>query len=361
MSISLVAKCLDTAYEWNHSKHWIRGQLLSRAVTLVLVPGELAALISKVIKAIFLNCLGKIPIKIARTFSSNNKIKLWDNSLNLFQTIDKIGILAAGFFCTCFLSWSFPSLNSKVHLWLGLSHGMTYNIRSLNEEINQQQICGVPVTDIEKQAQVPTKIYFSKPLLGKTESLIDVLREDWKKVKKMGETHLQIAAKLRYALYISQLNIAENKGKLSESVVQYLKLSSKNPYNSNKESHQEFAEMNNNLVPIYNRVQNLFRKKIDRLEFLFTIPQDLLKANNPALQVSLEPSSNAAYDIFTNTLETDLDWVTITNSHSKKQITFPLKMIQYIEEYGFYGGKEDNSFRIDPEAISAVFMNQNAS
>jgi hypothetical protein len=122
MSIVLAKNCIEKTQELNVSPSFFKGRLLSRAMSVIVVPTEFVALVGKVVRFVFIDSVGKFCL-LALQYCDNkdNRFKDLDDKLNPKRTARKIVALSIGLPSSILFSWSVPNLNYTIHKNFGLT------------------------------------------------------------------------------------------------------------------------------------------------------------------------------------------------------------------------------------------------
>lgn len=122
MSVVLAKNCIEKSKEWNISESFFKGKFLSRAMSVIIVPIELIALISKVARLIFIDSVGRFClVTLQYCDSKKDRFRKLDVMLNPKATAKKIAALSIGVCSSLLFSWSLPGENHAIHENLGLS------------------------------------------------------------------------------------------------------------------------------------------------------------------------------------------------------------------------------------------------
>ena len=196
---------------------------------------------------------------------------------------------------------------------------MATDIRSFHDIANLKEINGVAISKIESRAR-PGK-WASSGFLSKEDSLLGVLKKDWKTVSALGTTHIELADHLESIWDISFKNF--HNSHIHENLINY-----------------NFNSVEGNTINKY--------------------------SGNQEFDIRMGLTHGMQGDIFVNSTDVNEDgsfwpgeaWggdIILKNKKNKESVHVTKGIIRYIRKYGFYQGGENNPYRIDPIRLASVF------
>ncbi len=204
-------------------------------------------------------------------------------------------------------------------------------IRDRNELATLKSINGISIQKIEERARPGPGCYSQSGFLGKDESLIEVLQQDWDTVEKLGTSHVELAAHLRNILDLAKTFSLNRTQRTYPLQVEYDPQSLKG----------------NTLPP---GIQIFFVCLLSSRGYQYDIFSKTGGAHEFRQCYSKEDGSEQEVSV-------PFKWGDepgIVNA-KEVEVTLPEGSLGYIEEFGFYqGGGNSNTYRIPPEKIYAL-------
>lgn len=184
-----------------------------------------------------------------------------------------------------------------------------------------KEINGIPLQKIESRAR--------DLFLGSTETLKNLLSDDWKTVFDLGTTHIELADHLKAIWDQTQNQCGESGTALTDSFL----------YNP--------QALVNSTIGKGSQTQILQSCRLDTGGFE---PDLFSKEEFPLIDENGIPRINPSSDSLDS-------YLIIKNPLNGESLGLKYNFIQYIRKYGFYGGKFGNN-RVDPVRLVAILTGQ---